>query len=497
MELGEQRILGFAAALGIGLLIGIERERRKGHGPSRAPAGLRTFALTALLGGVAAGLGGLPALLLAGAFLAVLIALGFRRSSSEDPGLTTEVALFLTLLLGALAIENARLASGLAVVVAMLLAMRTRLHRFATTVLSADELHDALLLGAAALVVLPLLPDRALGPFGGVNLHTLWSLVVLILAIGMLGHVGTRVLGPRYGLPLAGLAAGFVSSVATIGAMGERAARDPRVLVPAVAGAMLSSVATVVQMVAVLVVVHPPTLAAMAAPLAGAGVVALLYGGWFTLKAGHAARADVHVGRAFHPGTAILLAGTLGVVMVGVPALREWLGAPGIWAGALLAGFADTHAVAASVAALARSGTLTPSEAVIPIMVGFSANTVMKIVAARVAGGRAFVGRLAPGVVLIALAAWAGVAVYRTTNPPGGAASTATRSIRTSSTRAAGGPTRAHAISRSIASDGPVASASTAPSRRLRTQPARPSASASRRIDARYHTPWTRPVTTR
>jgi uncharacterized membrane protein (DUF4010 family) len=411
MGLDDARILGFAVALGIGLLIGVERERRKGTGPSRAPAGVRTFALTALLGALATSIGGLPALLLAGAFLAVLVALGFRRANRDDPGLTSEVVLLLTLLLGALAVESPRVASGLGVVVTVVLALRTRLQRFATEVLSADELHDALLLAAAALVVLPLLPDRPMGPYGALNPHTPWRLVVLILSIGMLGHVGARVLGPRFGLPLAGLAAGFVSSVATIGAMGERASQDARLLAPAVAGAMLSSVATVVQMMVVLLVVHPPTLVAMRAPLAAAGTVAVLYGGWFTWQARRADAADVLVGRAFHPSTAIALAATLGTVMVGVPFLREWLGARGVVAGALLAGFADAHAVGASMASLAASGTLTSEDAVVPIVLGFTSNSAMKLVAARVTGNRPFFTRLAPGIVLIAAAAWGGVAL--------------------------------------------------------------------------------------
>lgn len=402
-------VLGLGAALGIGLLIGLERERRKGTGPTRAPAGIRTFALTALLGAVAMRLGGLPALLLAGGFVGALVVLAFRRIDTDDPGLTTEVALFLTVLLGALASGHPRLGSALGVVVALVLAMRTRLHRFATAVVSAEELHDALLLAAAALVVLPLLPDRPLGPYGAVNLHTLWRLVVLILGIGMLGHVGARVLGPRHGLPLAGLAAGFVSSVATIAAMGSRAARDPRLLAPAVAAGMLSSVATVVQMAVVLVVVDPPTLVAMIAPLLAAGAVAMLYGGWFMLQARRATVGDVQVGRAFHPGTAIALAATLGLAMAGVPLLREWLGPRGLWAGAFVAGFADAHAVAASVGALARRGTIAPSATLVPILIGFSTNSVMKLVAARVSGSRAYVLRLAPGVVLIVAAAWSGL----------------------------------------------------------------------------------------
>jgi uncharacterized membrane protein (DUF4010 family) len=151
----------------------------------------------------------------------------------------------------------------------------------------------------------------------------------------------------------------------------------------------------------------------MGLPLILAGIVAVLYGGVFTLRARRAKVTDVQVGRAFHPMTALALAATLGFVMIGVPFLRERLGPHGIWAGALLAGFADTHAVGISIAALARTGTLTPSEAVIPILIGFSSNSMMKLVAARVSGSRAFLLGLAPGVVLIALAAWAGFLAFR------------------------------------------------------------------------------------
>jgi ABC-type multidrug transport system fused ATPase/permease subunit len=114
---------------------------------------------------------------------------------------------------------------------------------------------------------------------------------------------------------------------------------------------------------------------------------------------------------AFLSGSVLALAATLGIVMVGVPALRAWLGPRGIWAGAFLAGFADTHAAAISVASLAAAGRLGADEAVLPILLGFSSNSVMKIVAARMSGGRPFAARLAPGIVLIALAAWAGLAL--------------------------------------------------------------------------------------
>jgi hypothetical protein len=108
-------------------------------------------------------------------------------------------------------------------------------------VLSEEELTDALIFAAAALVVLPLVPDRYVGPFSAVNPRTIWKIVILIMSISAGGHIAVRLLGPRFGLPLAGLASGFVSSVATIASMGARARKDPVVSRPAVAGAVLST----------------------------------------------------------------------------------------------------------------------------------------------------------------------------------------------------------------------------------------------------------------
>ena len=206
----------------------------------------------ALAGGVSLSFGGETVLVAAVLVVGALAAVAYFRSRGADPGLTTEVALLTTFLLGALAVRQPALAAGLAVVVAILLAARTGLHRFVRRVLTEQELHDALLFAAAALVVLPLTPDRNVGPFGALNPRVLWKLAILVMGISASGYVALRMLGPRLGLPLSGLASGFVSSAATIGAMGQRAARQPELRRAAVAGAVLSTVATVVQMVIVL-----------------------------------------------------------------------------------------------------------------------------------------------------------------------------------------------------------------------------------------------------
>src|SRR5882724_13034860 len=220
-------VIGFLVALGVGLLIGIDRERHKGDGAARHAAGLRTFTLASLSGAVAMAAGN--EILLAAAALGMVVFAGvsYWRARDSDPGLTTETALVLTTLLGGLAMREPEFAAGLGVVTAVLLAARSALHRFVRSVLTDDELRDLLVFAAATLVVLPLLPDHPIGPYGALNLRTIWLIVILVMAVGALGHVAVRVVGPRYGLPLAGLASGFISSSATIGTMGARAAREP------------------------------------------------------------------------------------------------------------------------------------------------------------------------------------------------------------------------------------------------------------------------------
>ena len=277
--------LGFLVALGIGLLIGIDRERKKGEGPARHAAGLRTFTLAALLGAVAIVTGG--ELLLAAVALGVVAfaGLSYWRARDSDPGLTTETALVLVTLLGGLAIREPAFAAALGVVVAVLLAARSALHRFVLSGLTDQEVRSLLVFAAATLVVLPLLPDHAIGPYGALNLHTIWIVVILVMAVSALGYIAVRLLGARYGLPLTGVAAGFISSIATIGSMGARARKDPQLLLPAVAGAVLSSIATTVQLAILIAATSLETLKVFYLPLVFSGAAALLYGGVFTLWA--------------------------------------------------------------------------------------------------------------------------------------------------------------------------------------------------------------------
>jgi uncharacterized membrane protein (DUF4010 family) len=210
--------------------------------------------------------------------VAVLTTLSYVHGHEDDPGLTTEVGLMAAPLLGGLAMSDPLLASGLGAMIAVVFAAKAPLHGFVKRVLTDAEVKDGLIFAIATLVVWPLLPDRYLGPLEALNPHSIWLLVVLMLAIGACGHVATRALGPRFGLPIAGLASGFVSSTATIGSMAGRATNDPTSMNTAVAGAAFLTLSTFIQMAVLLFAISKPTLGLMTPVLAAGGVAAAIYG---------------------------------------------------------------------------------------------------------------------------------------------------------------------------------------------------------------------------
>lgn len=406
----ETLAVRLAISLAIGLLIGVERERRKGAGTGRAPAGIRTFALAALAGGVSLAFGGEAVLVATALVIGALTAVGYGRSRALDPGLTTEVALVTTVLLGALAVREPGLASGLAVGVVILLAARSRLHRFVRRALSEQELHDALIFAAAALVVLPLTPDHPIGPLGVINPRTLWRLAVIFMAISGAGYIALRALGPGIGLTLSGLVSGFVSSSATVASMGARA-KESRALRPAaVAGAVLSTVATVVQMAALLAAISRSTLSEMRWPLLLAGLAAAAYALVFAIRGARHRGSDAHEkGRAFRLWMALVFAVMVSLATLASAAIHQWLGESGLILAAVLAGFADTHAAAVGVASLVVAGKITAGDAVIPILAGLTSNAVTKAVLAATSGDKAYALEIIPGLLLVIGAAWAGL----------------------------------------------------------------------------------------
>lgn len=406
MTLDQGTLTSLALALGLGLLIGVERERRKGQGPTRQFAGVRSFTLVALLGAVLQLLGQVWLTAVAGALVAALVVVAYWRDRSNDPGVTTEVALFLTFVLGVLAVPHAAIAAGGGVVVAGLLAARGPLQQFATHTLSEQELRNALILAAAALVVLPLTPDEPMVLLAGVNPRQLWKLVVLILAVQAVGDVALRLFGARLGLALSGLVSGFVSSTATIATMGARARQHPELRTACLAAAWLSTVSTALLLMLLALTLGGGALPTLA-PLLGAALITALLLGLGALRRSPSPREDDHgKHHAFNLHQALGLA----LLFTGIAALAAWmqgnLGVVATLLTAAVAGLADAHAASAAAMALAVRGELVPDMLQLAVLLAFSSNTLSKMVAAWVAGGVRYGAPVSAGLLIVVLAAW-------------------------------------------------------------------------------------------
>lgn len=372
--------LSFAVALAVGLLIGLERER---HHPTNA--GIRTFGLAALSGCLALSLS--PWVLIAVVIgVGVLVVVGYLNAAERDPGVTTEVALLAAPLLGALAWLNPALASAVAVVVTVVLASKERLHRFARETLSEQEIDDALVFFVAAVVILPLLPSGPWGPFGALDLQRIWWIVVALAAVGWAGYIATRVLGARKGLLVTGLAGGFVSASATIGAMSRRA-REPGLRRPALGAAVLANAATLVQLELVTAVVSPSMALALLPAMVAGTVVILALTALLVLRAPPVDTHDLPKSRPlqWRPILAVTTVLVLATVF-GAWASQE-LGASGAIAVAAVSGLADAHAGGLATANLHSAGKLALDVAVVAAGVALATNLGTKILLSITAGG--------------------------------------------------------------------------------------------------------------
>jgi uncharacterized membrane protein (DUF4010 family) len=396
----------YLVAVAIGLLLGFERERLR-SGP--VAAGSRSFALLALLGAAAASFG--PWVVIAGLLgVGALMALAYFRTSEEDPGTTTEIAALVAYLLGALAFSQPAVAVALAVVVVGLLLSKNRIHRFARDIVTEVELEDAVKFFVVAFVVLPLLPDRPLGPYGVLNPAKVWLLVVLLTGIGWVGYIAVRALGPQRGLLVTGLAGGFVSASATTASMGRLSRSTTDVRAP-LASALAASLATFLQLLIVIGYVDAEVLRRLWVPVAVAalvlvGVAAAVYRGG--RRGEGSPDAAVPAGRPFALRPALVLA----TVLVFALLIGRWgaavLGPEGAVLGAAAAGLADAHAGSIAAATLAAQGDITIRTALAAIAAALGSNLLVKIALAFTAGGRRFgfgftAGMVAPAVAFAAL----------------------------------------------------------------------------------------------
>jgi uncharacterized membrane protein (DUF4010 family) len=401
--------LRLAIALALGMLIGAERERLQ-TGRADSFAGLRTFGLVGLLGGLLAGMEQ-PVLVAIGAVVVGLTALAAYvvQRDAADPGATTEVALVVTYALGALARSEPILAASASVIVTALLAAKEPMHKLVRETLTKDELRDALIFLLFALVVLPSAPDVHIGPYGAIHPPSLARLIVVLMAVTGAGHVAQRLVGSRYGLAVTGFAWGFVSSSATIAAFSLQAREHQASWRSAASGALASNVSTLVQY-ALIVAAVDPALALRAAPaLTLGGAVALALTLSFTLLAARQPQVPSPQGRAFRLWAALGLAALVSVVSVLSAALHDHLGRMSIVVVSAAAALVDAHSTAGSVAALHKNGAVDGQTALLAIMVALSANSLTKVLLAWSGRQVKYGIAVTLGVLLVAGGAWLGL----------------------------------------------------------------------------------------
>ena len=227
----------FLISILIGALIGTERERDLLEKKKRGVAGLRTFILISLLGTLSADMAALYGgafILVAFAGFALMVAVGYAVSVTNLGRLdfTSEVAAVIAFILGVLCYspETMMLAIALSILVTMILAVKKTVHRY-VEIIREEELLDTLKMGTIALVILPLLPNSALGPFEVLNPRNIWLMVVLVSLIGYVGYVMIRIFGTDKGLSITGALGGLVSSTAVATTMAAEA-RSHREVIP-------------------------------------------------------------------------------------------------------------------------------------------------------------------------------------------------------------------------------------------------------------------------
>jgi len=410
---------GLVAALAVGLVIGLERGWHDRELPEGGRvAGLRTFALTGLLGGVLGHLqpdfGAWPLL---GALLglALLLTVSYARNAKLSGNLsaTTPVAMLLTLVLGAFAAHgNITLALSAAVVGAVLLDLKPTLHGW-LRLIDHRELTASLQLLVLSMVILPYLPNTGLGPYAALNPYQLWWAVILIAGLSLTGHFAMRITGAQRGVLWTGILGGLASSTATTLALARYAREQPSLTGAAVAGTLASCGVMFFRMVVLLGVIQPALLSTFGSALVVTGVALLCIALWGWRKLDRTVVGEGAVGAMapFDLGTALGFGVLLAVMSVLVPAAKQWLDTSGLYVLSAVSGLADVDAILISVARLHGAGGLSTGATVTALGLATLANMVAKVGIAWTTGGAqvgksvvfGYLGAMASGAAVLAL----------------------------------------------------------------------------------------------
>lgn len=418
--------LSLGVALAAGLLIGLERERSAaaGRAPQFLIGGARTHPIVALTGGVSVLLSrelglALPIVVLVAlsAFLLLFYAKDLRND--RDPGITSELALLVSFLLGALALSEGIIeppprrilvVAATAVVVTMLLSVKPWSQAFARRI-STDDVAATLKFLIVAVVVLPLLPDATYGPLDVLNPRQIGWMVVLIAGISFVGYAAVRIMGPERGLGLTGFVGGLASSTAVTLAMSSRAKEEPALIRACALAVVLASTIMIARVAVVVGVVNRELLAALAVPLLAMGLASGAASLFLYLRSRDHGRGTkpVSITNPFELTTALKFALVFAIVLLGSKAATRYLGTSGTYAAGLLAGATDVDAISLSMARLGGNG-VSLGVAATTVFLGMASNTAVKAAMATVLGGWRFGRVVAAAFGATLLAGAAGVA---------------------------------------------------------------------------------------
>ncbi len=377
-------IFRFAAALGLGLLLGLERQRTHGGGASFA--GVRTVSLVALLGGTAAYLQqqlNQPWMLLAafGGVVGLVLVSYAVTSQRGDLGVTTELTVLFAFILGALCIwGRVELAAFLGVANLLLLALKNWLHRLAERIEVAD-LEAILKFAVITLIVLPLLPNQNYGPppLDVLNPYKIWLMVVLISGLNFASYILVKVVGPEHGVGLTGALGGLVSSTAVTLSFAQRSKTEPAASPMLTQGILLAWTVMFFRVLAIVGVVNL-SLAQRLAP--GIGLLALVslgISGWLWVRNRSRSTALVKSGpNPFELGEAIKFGLLFGLVLFAAKAAQVYLGSAGLYLAGALAGLTDVDAISLSMANLAQALPGEATAAAQTILIAVLSNTLVK-----------------------------------------------------------------------------------------------------------------------
>jgi len=380
---------GFVTALLIGALVGIEREKRKAEEGPGAIAGLRTFILFAELGAIAGWMAlkfsapWLVAAMLAVAALPVVAGyVASARNAPDSVGLTTEVALLVVCGLGAMTmLGEPALAIGLAVVTAATLAYKQPLHGLVAR-LGWEDVYAGVRLLIATFIVLPLLPDRPVDPWGALNPYKLWLLVILISSLSLVGYVATRWLGSHKGIALTAISGGLVSSTAVTLSFARKAQLGRSAAPMLAAGILLAWMVMFARVVVAVLIVNPALLPALLVPMAAMGAAAGAAAAVLMLRRAPTGgqRTDteeLQLRNPFSLTAAVKFAAFFAAVLLIVKLVEDEVPGLGTYIVAGLAGLTDVDAITLSMAQSALQGG-SRQVAATAIIIATISNTLVK-----------------------------------------------------------------------------------------------------------------------